>query len=272
METNDMKKTILLYILLGSTLSSYAQNENRVDSLITEVSDSQSVVDVNSNIEVELLEASKTIEEQKEHLLELRDVESKLAIVNREKEELQRKLTAADERVTSIERSLITMASNFLYIPYEAYGVEEIAIKAFESVQSPELKKKYQQRYILLKNYQQHLKDFRDYLVRVQKACNGTFQATATEFIDDPTVSPSLVLKKQLFYIEYVKYDGYKDTFIGGLILKTEAILRAHTKQKRANLQGVIETIEKTQDLTVPNTIEEVIDVVDQRLKTVEDL
>lgn len=270
-----MRKILFIYMICVGTLSVSAQNDVKNDTDTTQtliVSEPQVVTE--KTTEEKLQEALQTIEDQKRHLLALRDVEVKLNIAEREKESLDRKAKEAEKHAESVEKSLISMASNFLYVPYEAYGVEEIAVKAFESIQNSKLKQEYNQRYILLKNYQNHLREFKAYLERVQKACKAPFQATATEFIDstDPKVSSELILKKQPFYLEYSKYNEYKDTFIGGLIQKTESILKAHTKQNKANVQGVIEEIDKTQTPTKIDSIEKVVNVIDERLKTVEDL
>lgn len=259
------------------TLSVSAQNKDTSvkDTLKTETVPAEQVLTVaEKSIEEKLKEAEQTIAEQEKHLLELRDVETKLTLAEREKVTLEKKALDAEKHAESVEKSLISMASNFLYVPYEAYGVEEIAIKAFESIQNTKLKQEYNQRYVLLKNYQNHLREFKAYLERVQKACKGVFQATATEFIDssDPSVSSELILRKQPFYLEYIKYNEYKDTFIGGLIQKTESILKAHTKQNRANVQGVIKEIDKTQSPTEIDSVEKVINTIDERLKTIEDL
>lgn len=268
-----MRKILFIYMICVGTLSVSAQNEvkNDTDTTQTVIVSEPQVVVSEKTTEEKLQEAIQTIEEQKKHLLELRDVEVKLKIAEKDKESLDRKVKEAEKHAESVEKSLISMASNFLYVPYEAYGVEEIAIKAFESIQNTKLKQEYNQRYILLKNYQNHLREFKAYLERVQKACKAPFQATATEFIDsiDPKVSSDLILKKQPFYLEYIKYNEYKDTFIGGLIQKTESILKAHTKQNKANVQGVIEEINKTQSPTEIDSIEKVINVIDERLKTV---
>ena len=271
-----MRKILFIYMICVGTLGVSAQNEviNDTDTTQTVIVSEPQVVVTEKTTEEKLQEALQTIEDQKKHLLELRDIEVKLNVANRDKESLDRKAKEAEKHAESVEKSLISMASNFLYVPYEAYGVEEIAIKAFESIQNTKLKQEYNQRYILLKNYQNHLREFKAYLERVQKACKAPFQATATEFIDstDPKVSPELILKKQPFYLEYSKYNEYRDTFIGGLIQKTESILKAHTKQNKANVQGVIEEIDKTQSQTEIDSIEKVVNVIDERLKTVEDL
>lgn len=271
--TNDMRTVFFIYILCASTFSVFAQNEGD-KSVLDTIQVNQETQNVEKSTEEILQEALLTIEEQKKLLLELKDVETKYNIVIREKESLEKKKNKAEQHALSVEKSLISMASNFLYVPYEAYGVEEIAVKAFESIQDSKLKQEYNQRYVLLKNYQNHLRDFKSYLERVQKACNGVFQATATEFIDttDPSVSPELVLHKQPFYLEYKKYSEWKDTFIGGLIQKTETILRAHTKQNRANVQEIIHSIDSTQIPTEIDSVEKVISTINERLKTIEDL
>lgn len=271
-----MRNFILIYMICASTLSLFAQTNDTIQNTVT-ATKNQDILEVKvteKSPEEKLADAQKTIEEQQKLLLGLRDVETKLGFAQNENVDLKKKLAATEKRAESVERSLIAMASNFLYVTYEAYGVEKIAIKAFESVQDERLKRKYKQRYVLLKNYQQHLRDFKTYLEKVQKECNGKFQATATEFINpiDPSVSPELILKQQSFYQAYVQYEGYQDTFIGGLIQKTESILKSHTKQNRANLQGVIKTIEKTQTLVQIDSVESVISTVDECLKTIEDL
>lgn len=259
------------------TLSVSAQSEGRSvnDTLKTETVPVKQVQKIaEKSIEEKLQEAEQTIANQKKRLLELSGLETKLESVEKDKSALEKRLKDAEKYAESVEKSLISMASNFLYVPYEAYGVEEIAIKAFESVQDKKLKQEYSQRYVLLKNYQTHLREFKAYLERVQKACKGAFQATATEFIDstDPSVSSELILRKQPFYLEYIKYDDYKNTFIGGLIQKTESILKAHTKQNRANVQGIIGEIDKIQSPTEIESVERVINTIDERLKTVENL
>lgn len=272
-----MRKVILLMFCLF-TINVFGQNEKKEVSATQDTIKKDTIQVLKNqnanekNLEEQLREVTNNFELQKKRLLELQDIETKLAFSEKENNELNKKLESANKHVESVEKNLISIASNFLYVPYEAYGIEEIAIKAFESVQNDELKQKYAHRYILLKNYQQHLQDFKAYLLRVQKACNGAFQATATEFIDptDPSVSPDLVLKKQSFYVEYIKYDGYQETFIGGLIQKTEEILKAHTKQNRANMKEVIDTIDKTQTPVKIDSISDITELINTRLKTIE--
>lgn len=276
------KLTLILFICVGSLSVSAQTNVSeektlqvtfdtlKVDSLKTEQSQSASEKDLRKQFD----EAKAIIEQQKKRLLELQDVETKLTLSENKNATLIGQLDVVSKQAEKAEQNLISLASNFLYVPYEAYGVEEVAIKAFESIQNTMLKQEYHQRYVLLKNYKQHLFDLKVYLQKVQKACNGAFQATATEFIDgdDLTVSSDLVLKKQPFYIEYVKYEGYEDTFIGGLIKKTEEILRAHTKQERANMKEILDTINHVQTPVKIDTLNKVIETIDKRLKTLEDL
>lgn len=261
----------------ASSLSVFAQNEDKtvLDTVQTEVQQViQEPIVIEKSIEEELREAQSTIKSQQEELNRLKGIETNFNQVVSEKENIEIKKKAAEQHAFDVEKSLISMASNFLYVPYEAYGVEEIAVKAFESIQDQQLKQEYNQRYILLKNYQLHLKQFKAYLEKVQKECNGVFQATATEFIDmvNPTVPPELILKNQPFYQEYIKYTDYKDTYIGGLIVKTEAILRAHTKAHRANMQEVITSIDNTLTPAEIDSVDKIIITIDERLKTIENL
>lgn len=270
-----MKKIILTSVFCVSTLCVFAQSvhegggvANKIDTLSMNQVQTVPENDINKKLE----EAKKTIEEQEKRISELRNLEIKLSLAENDLTELTKKLEETNKYAEDVEKSLISLASNFLYIPYEAYSIENIAIKAFESVKNENLKQRYNQRYILLKNYRQHLIDLKAYLQRVQVACNGVFQATATEFIDseDSSIASDLVLKKQPFYLEYIKYDDYQGTFFGGLLQKTEEILKAHTKQKRANMQELVDTINRIQNPAKLDSFDNVIKVVEERLKTVE--
>ena len=278
-----MRKFILIFFICVCTLSVSAQTNVLEETTLLVTSDtiqvdslkfakSQSVLE--KDLRKQLDEAKAIIEQQTKRLLELQDVETKLTLSQNKNVTLIEQLDVVSKQAEKAEKNLISLASNFLYVPYEAYGVEEVAIKAFESIQNTKLKQEYHQRYVLLKNYKQHLMDLKLYLQKVQKACNGVFQATATEFIDgdDLSVSSDMVLKKQPFYLEYVKYDGYEDTFIGGLIQKTEEILRTHTKQERANMKEILDTINQIQTPVKIDTLDKVIETKDERLKTLEDL
>lgn len=278
-----MGKFILMLFICVGTLSVSAQNNVSEETALHVTSDTiqvdslklvQSQLFSEKDIKQQLEEAKVTIEQQTKRLLELQDVETKLTLSENKNAVLIGQLDIVSKQAEKAEKNLISLASNFLYVPYEAYGVEEVAIKAFESIQNTTLKQEYHQRYVLLKNYKQHLLDLKVYLQKVQKACNGAFQATATEFIDgdDLSVSSDMILKKQPFYLEYVKYDGYEDTFIGGLIQKTEEILRAHTKQERANMKEILDTINQVQTPVKIDTLNKVIETIDERLKTLEDL
>lgn len=278
-----MRKFILIIIFSVSTICLFSQNVHKVtietcsvqDSLKNDtLQDIPKQYSVEEMLEKQLNETNAKLKLQQEQLLELQNIKAELMTAENKNKELNMELEFANRHAETVEKSLISMASNFLYIPYEAYGVEEIAVKAFEKVQNEELKNKYHERYVLLKNYRQHLIDFKAYLERVQKVCNGVFQATATEFIEptDPNVSSDLVLKLQPFYLEYIKYDDYKETFIGKLLEKTEMILRAHTKRNRANLQSVVAAIDRTQKPVKMDSVNDIIDVIDERLKTIDDL
>ena len=66
------------------------------------------------------------------------------------------------------DKRLVNIASNFLYIPYEAYSIEKIAIPAFKAISSKELRRDHQIKYELLYNYR---KDITDLLAFIKYAC-----------------------------------------------------------------------------------------------------
>ncbi len=72
---------------------------------------------------------------------------------------LQKDLNDMKVRSVAADKHLIDMAANFLFIPYEQYSIDKIAIPAFELVQDQSLKQEYADRFELLKSYRQDLQE-----------------------------------------------------------------------------------------------------------------
>ena len=136
------------------------------------------------------------------------------------------------EQLLKADKCLISVASNFLYIPYEAYSVDSIAIRSFATVSDKSLKEKYAIRFSLLKNYKKDIMELSTFLERItQKSeLGGPFASDAKEQIAS--------LHNQRFYIEYNKYDDWKSTFLGGIINTVEQQLSSFNKGNKDSVVG----------------------------------
>ena len=66
---------------------------------------------------------------------------------------LRAQLREKDEQIDKYLKKLISIASNFLFLPYEKYSIDDVAIPAFETAKGTDYYTKYRIRLTLLKNY-----------------------------------------------------------------------------------------------------------------------
>lgn len=113
---------------------------------------------------------------------------------------------------------LFNIASNFLYIPYEAYSVEKLAIPAFEAVTDKEIITQHSVNYKLLKSYQADIKQLLDFITSTEKKLGNPFAKNADEQLRK--------LHNLPVYINYKQYSDWKGTWFGKRLCEVEAVLR----------------------------------------------
>lgn len=123
------------------------------------------------------------------------------------------------------DKALISMSSNFIYIPYEAYSVDSIAIPAYESVQDLVLKRQYEIRYQLLKNYKENVSETVKLLNDIFQECNAPFASggQSNELISKITQSR--------VYAQYKQYDDWRNTYLGYMLTEVVGYLKAFNKE-----------------------------------------
>ena len=87
------------------------------------------------------------------------------------------------KQLLKADTCLINVASNFIYIPYEAYSIKEIAIPAFQMVSDEGLKVKYKSRYEMLLKYKEHVVEFISCLTEMKKVLSNPFAKDANDAI-----------------------------------------------------------------------------------------
>ena len=127
---------------------------------------------------------------------------------------LQQQLREKDEQIDKYLKKLISLASNFLFVPYEKYAVNDLAIPAFEAAKGTEYYDRYYIRLKLLKNYKSDI----DALTKFLQAHVG--EAKKNEYDLYYWASN---LKQELNALpvvqSYRQYgDGWDETYLGKII------------------------------------------------------
>ena len=151
-----------------------------------------------------------------------------------------KKLEASND---SLQRKLISMASNFLYIPYDQYSIEEIAIPAFKATIGSRAYSKYSNRLPLFENYRSHISSLIEFLDKAEKETSIPLTA-----MRDSKASESLNAMSLLpVYIEYIQYNDWENTYMGKQILSIQRILKSpdkntpnQLKEIRIKLEGLL--------------------------------
>lgn len=112
------------------------------------------------------------------------------------------------------DKILVNIASNFLYIPYEAFSIEKIAIPAFNAIVSDRLKLEHQIKHKLLRNYREDIEKILSFIEYACSELNKPFVKNANDIL--------LQLHSMPFYLSYHEYPEWADTFLGSKITLIE--------------------------------------------------
>ena len=223
-EHNMKLRVIILSCVIMLTTNINAQEKDSVNNDTEHVSitiDALSKLNNEKDLAVRDLQAMK--DSINNLIIELKQIREKAS--NLDLQLMQIKSTNQDllNHVNKTDTCLINMASNFLYIPYEAYSVEKIAIPAFDNIHSKALKDKRIIKYNLLCNYQNDIKELSKFLVDVQSEVKKPFTKDGKSLL--------LIFKEKEVYKSYIKYSDYKYTYLGKFIIQIVNNLNAFKKE-----------------------------------------
>lgn len=240
---------ILAFLLFvsGSALSTNPDSTAVLDRIVDvkprETKDSIAVKI--ANLESANKSLSVTIENLRKESKTIRTNNSELTIENKKFDERNKVLQ--DEKIDlmnqntnlktlndSLQRKLITLASNFIYIPYEEYSINEIAIPAFDVAKTDAAYKKYMIRLEMLQNYKadiERLIKFLEVNSSSMKQLESVRKENGQKLINN--------LKRELFYIRYNKYDDWQGTYLGKKIEQVKKILNSAPDNALEQLQTV---------------------------------
>lgn len=139
----------------------------------------------------------------------------------------QTEITKLKSQLGKPDTLLVNMACNFLYIPYETYSVQEIAIPAADAVVSQELRSKRLVAFDLLRDYQVHVKQLADFIPTLKTPLSNPFlpESKKTELIGK--------LHQLPVYKAYQAYNDWKATYLGKKMLYLEQLIKTHTPKTK---------------------------------------
>ena len=144
------------------------------------------------------------------------------------------------EHIKKVDTVLINIVSNFLYIPFEAYSIQKIAIPAFKIISDSSLIHKHQIKFGLLVRYQVHVNNMRDYLTLMQTDLMKPFSKR------DLAMQWLNTFKEQAFYRDYCRYDDFKSTYLGKLFNEVESRLNHFDGEtNKVNFIDIITELDK---------------------------
>ena len=218
-----MKTVFLLLVLFplylfGQTIED--GQENSIDTIEVKINMSQlsKLENAKQKAEEKLISVNKRILEQE---IKLRNDSVMIEKLKVQISKMRADSLANHNTVIGLKKQLlradtclINVASNFIYIPYEAYGVKEIAIPAYQMVSDDDLKVKYKPRYDFLAEYKEHIMEFISCITEMKKILSNPFAKNANDAIK--------VLHAKRFYVAYHAFDGWESTFLGSKIVGIE--------------------------------------------------
>lgn len=248
----DKLKFGILIVLFSSALALRAWGQENTDTISVQQSNIVCLTDsvealLNSNlVRIDSLTNANTvlkgllIESQKETESKIRDISN----LQHKIDELQnitiKRLEASND---TLQRRLISMASNFLYIPYDEYSIQEIALPAFLSTKGTSAFARYQNRLPLLQNYKSDIESLVISLSQMEKDLGVGLteyrNKKASEHLNDLQATP--------LYQRYTSYDDWENTYLGERIRMVYTMLKSPSedtsskiKKIRINLEGLL--------------------------------
>ncbi|WP_300726128.1 hypothetical protein [uncultured Bacteroides sp.] len=186
---------------------------------------------------IEFLNASLSQERHRADSLNtlLASLSAQLQEVSKERDGLKKESESIKDKPVAADKHLIDMAANFLFIPYEQYSIDQIAIPAFGFVQSEALRREYGDRLEILESYRKDLFMLAEFLKHPGLGMN---KISAGSSLDK--------LKRLSVYSRYHKYDwlngSYLYTKISEIEKKLTNVVKTGTKE---DFSGILDDLER---------------------------
>lgn len=243
-------KFLLAIILLMTSWQSISAQNDKKDNVPAKQENEVAVSDDSIMTTIRVADLTKMESEIKSLRQQLKGVKSdrdslksKYDKTLAKSHELSEKHAQTEQELTKLrgivlqdDKERVNIASNFLYIPYESYSVDSIAITTYEGIHDAALKEKYNIRYTLLKNYKNHIVEFVNFLTKTQKDFNP--------FADENFAGQKVQQLKSLrCYKAYLAYSDGNYTFLGSRMKKTLTMLQSFKHGQKLDFNSMIQEL-----------------------------
>lgn len=229
------RKMKYLLIIVLSLICGMIYSQNPIDSVNGKpkkpIPDSKFIVQMDSiNVPLQI-KYDELVKTDSIKSLELNKKETEI-------NEMAEKIDSYLNQIAKVDTALIEISSNFIYIPYEAYSIDKIAIPAFNLVSNKGFKDQYKTRLILLESYDKDIKSLHSFLLDINVDLSNPY---AKGDVSKPLIQE---MKGKSFYIQYSKFDDFTNTFLGKKFIEIENRLDKHDRDKyKANFDDIIEEL-----------------------------
>ena len=170
---------------------------------------------------------------------ELQKKQVNLSKLQNEISTLRQRNDKLESQIEETDESLERIASNFLFIYYEAFSIEYIAIPAYNAISSNNLKNEGRMKYTLLLNYKKDVHEL-----------DSLYKVIEEDLVDEYTFSGEGHISEIEGSEAYKRYSnsGYSkwgNTYLGKNMLTAISILKKFTPENRKTLKALIAELEK---------------------------
>lgn len=143
-----------------------------------------------------------------------------------------------DSLISQIDTAYICLEAisyNFLYIPYEAFSIKNIAIPAFNAINDPYIKEAGKVKFSLLQSYETDIKELLVCYRKIEDELDLSYDGI--EYVEK--------IKGTDVYNNYNKYDDWENTYLGKNILLAISRMESFTRKNKTSLKDLIAELEK---------------------------
>lgn len=244
-----MKHSIFTLILLSVSSLAFSQ-----DNAGTIAAQSYPVATIPDSITKKLAENNELITSLtnenivlkkwlKESQDETQKKEAEIARLQRQIQDLKEgEIKRLEASKDSMQRSLINVASNFMYLPYEEYSINEIAIPAFTLTKGSTFYQHHQNIFDILQNYKSDIISLNNFLATAEAELKktadfGNLRADkGKDHLDKLSALP--------LYARYTSYNDWTNTYLGAKIIEIQKYLKAPAVGIEEKLKAVRTSLE----------------------------
>lgn len=141
--------------------------------------------------------------------------------------------------ILQFDTVLFKTGINFLYIPYDSFSINSIAIPSLKRINRKENFLEFDLVYTLFSRYEVYLSNFKQYLVDKEKDhFQNPFDINSFKLdlaLDD--------FHKQEFYSKYNEYEDFKNTYLGLKFQMVEERFRLYSEKKKVTFEDLIKEL-----------------------------